>query len=91
MIAASSLVVLVTFLPFCNVVKDGGDKGNSCCCRHEQNEGIFSFVFLLIVFFVNAIFIIVIDANMEPRGALIFLSCSRFVGGFGILLRNTIR
>lgn len=91
MIAASSLVVLVTFLPFCNVVKDGGDKGNSCCCHHEQNEGIFSLVFLLIVSFVNVILIIVVDANMEPRGALIFLSCSRFIGGFGILLRNTIR
>ena len=91
MIAASSLVVLVTFLPFCNVVKDGGDKGNSCCCDHEQNERIFGLVFLSIVSFVNVIFIIVVDVNMEPGGALIFLSCSRFVGGFGILLRNAIR
>ena len=74
MIVESSFVALVTFLPFCNVVKDGGDKGNSCCCHNEQNERKFGLVFLLIVAFVNVIFIIVVDVDTVPRGTLIFLS-----------------
>ena len=71
--------------------KNGCNKGNSCCCHHEQNERVFGLVFLLIVVFVNVVFIVVVDADTVPRGVLIFLSCSHFVGGFGIFLRNAIR